>query len=639
MANLPTSLPTKPASILDFQPILASHVSTLWDEVVAIATMLGGSYSNPITVSDSASVPTPTDVGMILDAIAYIIKNITGKSTWNDTPTQNISQLITSINNLAADGAVISLGLDAAKPAAGTVTTNRMYFATDTAKLYYSNGTTWVLVTQKYNPVGNINKALLYYEASTGQPNSVPNPNQDGQILKAVWNAGTGVYDYKWKTEGVGYLISQYITLYDPILDTFTPYSTIAGALGNANANMMVIVPAGNWAEPTMLVVRDLVQLVELQPDSVTISGKIKVAPGGYVRINKLISVADATNAFAVKIDESIMVGSTEYDTYVNIKLIQISGSDFQPRAIEIQYDLTNAVTCFINVNRVELTQSSFALKGSLIYYNNAVSNKGTFEIVFGTVVLKTSTATEAYLWRCNSAIHSSHIMTVTARYIKYTGTSSDRASIFENKNAGLGTFKLVVSEELNVAGYDASNYFFNEITVIAKKVILDNGHYVALGANANLTIEYFLLTNVSWLSNPYGNINLFTGCVINFTTFIVGNGASIAVGNYSIFLNCDVLAENIILSAMATSSSYTLTLFNVTSGTHYFYKNSFLQYVSSDDTKFIVVACSAGTCYVGNICATPQKVLQPNVTLLNSSPYANPQFMAASLYLLRNFI
>lgn len=83
-------------------------------------------------VTPSTSVPTATD------SVLGLVKP--------DGTTITISAGVISATSsaLGAINQVIMEGLDASKPTAGTQ--GRLYFTTDTGKIYYDNGTAWVLV-------------------------------------------------------------------------------------------------------------------------------------------------------------------------------------------------------------------------------------------------------------------------------------------------------------------------------------------------------------------------------------------------------------------------------------------------------------------------------------------------------------
>jgi hypothetical protein len=113
----------------------------------------------------------------------------------HDTPTRHhlsvLDSKVVSQDNIGTS--YILTGLDANKPTPGI--NGRLYYATDTGKLYRDNGTSWVYLedlNKLTKPSGAVQGAILYYNGTNWV---VLAPGTNGQFLKTQGSGANPVWD------------------------------------------------------------------------------------------------------------------------------------------------------------------------------------------------------------------------------------------------------------------------------------------------------------------------------------------------------------------------------------------------------------------------------------------------------------
>lgn len=339
MANLPDLAPVKPSDITDGQFITQQHVEGVWDEVIAISEMLGGTtYVDPFNDADPASSNIVDSVNAVdydlsnlqttLSAIVSRLKATIGTATWYDDPTQTLESVIASVAALSITKTTVTTGLDADKPSAGSKSIGFLYLATDTKKLYAvldeGSGNTWVsLIAFRTDTLTN--KSLYYYDSASEKFLAVPPPTLADTYFR---------YDgttFGWSQQGVTSALLNSPCRYIPANNEYQFYATIQAAIDATDSDEVVIVPPGTYEGDLYL--KEGTTLVQNIPESVTIKGLMKIEANCRVDIHKLIiSMLDSypntsysdgnavglllSGFTAGKLDSTIRISEIETDWY-----------------------------------------------------------------------------------------------------------------------------------------------------------------------------------------------------------------------------------------------------------------------------------------------------------------------------------
>lgn len=296
MPNLPAIAPVTPTTIVTGLPVEAAHLFPLWEEIIELATQVGGDpYFNPFN-DDAPATSNIVDsvlnasydmssLRTALSAIVSQLKSITGGTNWYDDPPTTLNALTTTVSALSASKAVWTVGLDADIPVASGKAIGFVYFATDTLKLYIvvnpGGGNAWQSVVE-FRPSVLTNKSLYFYNSTTGQFDAIPPPTNANTFLN---------YDgsnFKWLFQGISSSLLNSPCRYIPSLNQFLFYSTIQGAIDDSNTDEVIIIPPGFYEVD--LVLKEGTTLVQNIPESVTLAGRMVVKPNCYIDIHNFIT-------------------------------------------------------------------------------------------------------------------------------------------------------------------------------------------------------------------------------------------------------------------------------------------------------------------------------------------------------------